>query len=139
MIEKFNNEMTEGIPCDNEVVCEFNSIVNEIKQCFREKNLQYGTEDPLANFTKGAELLIRKKDTPEELESMQYEALKSYVAKHIAHVYNNGIHGHRVKESWNDIAVYAIIAMLLINRLNERECLLTSSLPNYQIKKNYAE
>ena len=43
----------------------------------------------------------------------RYEALKAYVLKHIAHVYNNNLRGNKVKESINDIIDYFIIASIM--------------------------
>ena len=102
-----------------QIANEFDEIVGEIAMCFREKNDQYATEDDLANFTKGAALLFRGTAIERRgRTAAQYEALKSDVAKHIAHVFNNDINGAKVAESWNDIAVYAIIALIILRRNN---------------------
>ena len=92
---------------------EVKEILAEIDAMFEKKNLQYreGTDD-LANFTKGAMLL-----TGSNCMSAKYDALKAYVAKHIAHVYNHGLTGPKVDESLMDCAVYFIIAMVMHRRL----------------------
>lgn len=79
--------------------------LHNIEKIFLEKNDQYGNEDPLANFTAGAYLMYGSGDM-----NSKYKALLSYVAKHIAHVYNNDLNGNKISESINDIAVYFIIA-----------------------------
>lgn len=54
--------------------------LNKIAKLFKEKNDQYATtEDELSNFTIGAELQGLGND-----EAGRYEALKGYMAKHIA-------------------------------------------------------
>lgn len=80
--------------------------LNEIGNLFDVKNDQYATDgDALANFTRGAMLAYGRNDL-----CGQFEALKGYVGKHLAHVYNNKLDGHKVDESINDIIVYFIIA-----------------------------
>ena len=51
----------------------------------------------------------------------KYEALKDYLGKHIAHIYNNNIDGPKLSESWRDLAVYSIIAMVMCDvRVTEK-------------------
>lgn len=91
--------------------------LNEIGEMFDAKNDQYATnDDPLANFTRGAMLAHGRGDL-----IGQFEALKDYVEKHIAHVYNNKLDGHKVDESISDIAIYFIIAGVMndLLKLNE--------------------
>lgn len=92
--------------------------LNYILGMFEVKNDQYATgKDPLANFTAGARLMYGDSDV-----LMQYEALKAYAAKHIAHVYNNGLTGAEVQESINDIICYFVIASVLADQeLKERD------------------
>lgn len=88
-----------------------NAIYNklaEIEMLFSKKNEQYATTDPLANFTRGALLAHGRCDL-----IGQFEALKDYVEKHIAHVYNNDLSGNKVDESIMDIAVYFVIAAVM--------------------------
>ena len=87
--------------------------LNYIQGVFEVKNDQYTTaKDPLANFTAGALLMSGSKELP-----AQYEALKAYVAKHIAHVYNNGLTGAKVPESIDDIICYFVIASVMADDL----------------------
>lgn len=103
---------------------ELNAAVIEklenIKKLFSNKNDQYATtEDCLSNFTLGAKILGYKGDY-----TGRYEALKAYVAKHIAQVYDNKLTGPKVDESLQDIAVYSIIALVMLDeqkKLNEKE------------------
>nr|DAU94691.1 MAG TPA: hypothetical protein [Bacteriophage sp.] len=91
--------------------------LNYIQGMFEVKNDQYSTDkDPLANFTTGARLMYGDNGF-----SVQYEALKAYAAKHIAHVYNNGLTGAKVQESIDDIICYFVIASVLADQeLKER-------------------
>lgn len=82
--------------------------LHNIEEIFLKKNKQYSNEDPLANFTAGAHLMYGNGGM-----NNKYKALLSYVAKHIAHVYNNDLNGNKVSESINDIAVYFIIASVM--------------------------
>lgn len=86
-----------------------NSKINMIAKLFLEKNNAYKTnDDPMANFTTGGRLRHGRGDFPGK-----YEALKDYLGKHIAHLYNNNIDGPKLTESWRDLAVYSIIAMAM--------------------------
>lgn len=92
---------------------DFNKLIESkikmITKLFFEKNGSYKTnEDPIANFTRGAALRYGDDTTPKK-----YEALKDYLGKHIAHLYNNDIDGPKLSESWRDLAVYSIIAMAM--------------------------
>lgn len=91
----------------------FNELIQEelqhISELFKAKNEQYKTKsDPLANFTAGAMLRYKSAELP-----AQYETLKDYVGKHIAHVYNNDLDGPKVSESLQDIVVYFVIARVM--------------------------
>lgn len=90
--------------------------LKEIHSLFVDKNAQYSTEDPLANFTTGAYLMYGNNNM-----YGKYEALKAYVAKHIAHVYNHSLVGPKVKESIGDIAVYFIIAWIMADLAAEEQ------------------
>lgn len=94
---------------------EVSVILDEIDAMFTKKNEQYkSTEDELANFTRGA-LIMGECDN----EVGRFEALKAYVAKHIAHVYNNRLYGHKVDESLMDMAVYSILGLVMYRRLKK--------------------
>lgn len=90
--------------------------LKNIHELFVDKNAQYSTEDPLANFTTGAYLMYGNNNM-----YGKYEALKAYVAKHIAHVYNHSLTGPKVKESIGDIAVYFIIAWIMADLAAEEQ------------------
>lgn len=94
-----------------------NNKLTEIYRLFSAKNDQYATNDPLANFTRGAMLIGVGVVNP----ATQFEALKCYVLKHIAHVYNNRLNGEKVDESIMDIAVYFIIASVMADMQKARE------------------
>lgn len=80
--------------------------LDDIGKLFDAKNAQYANaDDPMANFTRAGALRHGRSDL-----IGKYEALKDMVEKHIAHVYNNDLDGHKVDESIGDIAVYFIIA-----------------------------
>ena len=80
---------------------------DEAKNTFIRKNVQYAVgDDPFANFRTSA-LLNSGSDGYEDM----YAELKYFMAKHIAHVYNNDINGNKVDESLDDIAVYCMIAL----------------------------
>jgi len=91
----------------------FQGILTETWKLVKRKNEQYSTNDALANFTTGAELQYHDK-SPE----WQFETLKDYMLKHIAHVYNNRLMGNGVRESLGDIAVYCIIGMIMSDAID---------------------
>lgn len=90
-------------------------ILKNTEVLFLRKNQQYATEDALSNFTLGGALLEPEADLPER----QYEALKAYMAKHVAHVYGQPLTGKGVRESWQDIVVYGMIALAMLEDENE--------------------
>ena len=94
----------------------FKVIIDETWELFREKNEQYGTWNPFANFSRGAQLSYG-----DESYNSMYETLLSYMNKHVAHVYNQTIDGHKVRESLGDIVVYSIIAMIMIDQNEENK------------------
>lgn len=90
--------------------------LHDIYTLFEAKNNQYSTVDPFANFTTGANLMFG-----DDTIYAKYSALKAYVAKHIAHVYNNSLTGPKVKESIGDIVVYFIIAWIMADLAAEEQ------------------
>lgn len=106
--------------CDGtDVLLRVKQKLDGVYNLFEAKNAQYSTDDPFANFTTGANLLFGEADY-----IGKFEALKAYVAKHIAHVYNNNLAGPKVKESIQDIVVYFIIAWIMADLMeaeNEAE------------------
>ena len=97
-----------------EFLAKFKDIIDKTWQLFNEKNEQYATNDPLANFSKGSLLKFGCNDY-----FHMYSVLKDYMNKHIAHVYNNSIEGGKVRESLGDIAVYCIIGMIMLDAHKE--------------------
>ena len=87
-------------------------VLAQIELLFNTKNEQYrASDDDLANFTTGAMLRYGKADMP-----AKFEALKDYVSKHIAKVYNGKLLDDKMDESILDIAVYFIIAAVMHKR-----------------------
>lgn len=83
--------------------------IKEIEQLFDTKNDQYSTDsDPLQAFKTGALLLCGNSSY-----EAQFEALKSYMTKHIAHMYNNKLNGPKVNESIMDVTTYNLIASVM--------------------------
>ena len=81
-----------------------------IKKLFETKQEQYHTEeDALANFTTGGYLLGSDGD----LNMGKFEALKAYMAKHVAFVYTHGLYSNKVDESLRDIITYCAIALAM--------------------------
>ena len=99
----------------DEFLRRFQGILKETWKLVQKKNEQYSTNDALANFTTGAGLQYHDK-APE----WQFETLKDYMLKHIAHVYNNRLMGNGVRESLGDIATYCIIGMIMHDAINTR-------------------
>lgn len=100
---------------------EFNERIKlklkEIEQLFDNKNAQYSTDNnPLQAFKTGA-LLLYGDDT----YTAQYETLKAYMAKHIAHMYNNELNGPKVNESIMDVTTYNLIASVLYDLAEEKK------------------
>ena len=86
----------------------FQGILTETWKLVKRKNEQYATNDALANFSTGADLQYHDKAA-----EWQFETLKDYMLKHVAHVYNNRLMGNGVRESLGDIATYCIIGMIM--------------------------
>ncbi len=82
------------------------SKFQELGEKFAEKNEQYSTNDPFANFSAGARLVYKKADA-----GTMYEVAKEYLLKHIGHIYNNDVRGCKVDESLTDMAIYSVILL----------------------------
>lgn len=94
----------------------FRRILKSTWVLFKKKNEQYGSDDPLQNFATGAELRYGDSGPINE-----FETLKDYMGKHIAHIYNNPLDGNLVRASLMDIAVYSIIGMIMYDEMKELE------------------
>lgn len=93
----------------------FQGILTEIWKLVKRKNEQYATNDALANFSTGADLQYH-----DNAAEWQFETLKDYMLKHVAHVYNNRLMGNGVRESLGDIATYCIIGMIMHDAIDTR-------------------
>ena len=100
MNEPMNQEMVNVLVMD---------VLDELERLFEMKNKEYGSEDGLFNFTTGGQLLRPYDDVCVS----RYEALKGYAAKHIAQVYNFNIDEKDTRTNWRDIAVYAVLAIVM--------------------------
>ena len=94
----------------------FQGILTETWKLVKRKNEQYATNDALANFSTGADLQYHDKAA-----EWQFETLKDYMLKHVAHVYNNRLMGNGVRESLGDIATYCIIGMIMHDAIDTRQ------------------
>jgi hypothetical protein len=84
-------------------------VLDEVKELFLQKNRGYnGGRDPMINFAIGGSLLCGNSGF-----IGRFEALKSYVAKHIANLYTHQIYDDKIEESTKDIATYMIIATVM--------------------------
>lgn len=98
-----------------EFVCDICGIFDKLKETFVNKNKQYATSDPLANFRTGALLKYHAAGYAE-----MYEEAKDYQRKHIAHIMNNKIDGPKVEESLADNAVYSIIELYMWRKQHDK-------------------
>lgn len=88
------------------------ATLESIIDLFKRKTEEYRTEeDPMANFKLGGAL--RHPHRTEE--SAAYEALKDYVGKHIAQVFNQPI-TEDTRENWKDIIAYSAIAVVMLDK-----------------------
>lgn len=107
----------EFLPNKKGLHADVKEVLDNIEALFVSKNEQYRTKtDDLANFTMGAHLLGREAD-----ELGRFAALKGYVAKHIAKVYDGELDAGKMDESIMDIAVYFILAAVMHKRMKESE------------------
>lgn len=93
-------------PTMSELVCR---LLDEKKDLFKRKALQYGIGDELANFRDGAAAMQLN---PESLDDC-FQALKGYCNKHVSFVQRSRKLNDKVDESLGDIAVYALIAQAM--------------------------
>lgn len=99
-------------PFEEEVV----GVIEEVKDLFLRKNRAYNSgENPMVNFSIGGLLLFGDAGN-----IGRFEALKSYMTKHIANVYGHNISMPGIDESMCDIATYMIIGTVM-KRIFDRE------------------
>ncbi len=85
------------------------NVLDEIRDLFLHKNRAYNkNKDPMTNFAVGGLLLYGNSGF-----AGRFEALKSYVTKHIANLYTHDIQDLGIEESTRDIATYMIIATVM--------------------------
>ena len=92
----------------DEFLNRFQQILTDTWNLVSRKNEQYSTYDALANFATGARMRYGSSN-PE----VEFEVLKDYMGKHVAHVYNHGLMSNGVRDSLGDIATYCIIGMIM--------------------------
>lgn len=116
---QMNETSQKNVYCDSDKLpktyleLDVEEVLDEIAKLFRNKNEQYRTNaDDLANFTKGALMLGYDAN-----ELGRFEALKGYVAKHLAKVYDGKLGDDKMDESIMDIAVYFILAAVMHKRM----------------------
>ena len=105
-------------------------ILTETWKLVKRKNEQYATNDALANFSTGADLQYHDKAA-----EWQFETLKDYMLKHVAHVYNNRLMGNGVRESLGDIATYCIIGMIMHDAIDTRPPEMTKKVDYVDIRE----
>jgi hypothetical protein len=88
--------------------------LDELGALFSAKHKQYSTSsDELANFRTGARLRTGGDDYRD-----MYEEAKAYQRKHIAYITNAPIGDKHITESLQDIAVYCLIMMYIVEQNN---------------------
>ncbi len=96
--------------------------LDEIYKLFETKKEQYGTDEPLANFVRGAQL--KYGFDPTDYNPM-YDMAKDYLNKHIAFLYTHNI-APKTAESLQDMVVYGLIMLYMVAKQNgwkgEDEC-----------------
>lgn len=114
------NEMYKELEEDTEMKPDFVNFVtnmfDELKAQFIEKHKQYGDQDPLANFKRGAAIKYGGTDM-----NALYKMAQDYELKHIAHVFGHDVGGVKVDESLRDIAIYSIIQLYFVEMAKQGE------------------
>lgn len=111
-----NNVSPVTTPEISEFVHFVTNEFDRMKELFIKKNEQYSTYDPLANFRTAA--LMHSGEASYE---MMYEEAKAFMRKHIAHIENNGIGGHKVAESLGDVMVYCNIMKYMLKKWEDEQ------------------
>lgn len=111
-IEEDNMDEKQLTPFEKEVV----GVIEEVKDLFLKKNRSYNSnENPMVNFGIGGLLLYG-----DASYVGRFEALKSYMTKHVANIYGHNITMPGIDESMRDIATYMIIGTVM-KRMYDRE------------------
>lgn len=100
-----------------EYVRKLNKKFEQVQELATKKARQYKTYEAFAAFETAARLKYG-----DARYSYQYAALKDFMSKHVAHIYNNDLDGDKVSESLTDIAVYCIIASIMFDEHYAERC-----------------
>ena len=87
------------------------AVLDEIKGLFLKKDRTYNDGNPFLNFIVGGRLLAG-----DGSYLGCFEAVKAYVAKHIANLYSHNVVTEGLEESLKDIATYMVIAVVMKRR-----------------------
>lgn len=100
-----------------EYVKKLNKKFEQVQELATRKARQYKTYEAFAAFETAARLKYG-----DARYNHQYAALKDFMSKHIAHIYNNNLDGDKVSESLTDIAIYCIIASVMFDEHYAERC-----------------
>lgn len=100
-----------------EYVRKLNKKFEQVQELATKKARQYKTYEAFAAFETAARLKYG-----DAHYNYQYAALKDFMSKHVAHIYNNDLDGEKVSESLTDIAVYCIIASVMFDEHYAERC-----------------
>lgn len=100
-----------------EYVRKLNRKFEQVQELATKKARQYKTYEAFAAFETAARLKYG-----DACYNYQYAALKDFMSKHVAHIYNNDLDGDKVSESLTDIAVYCIIASIMFDEHYAERC-----------------
>lgn len=100
-----------------EYVRKLNKKFKQVQELATKKARQYKTYEAFAAFETAARLKYG-----DACYNYQYAALKDFMSKHVAHIYNNDLDGEKVSESLTDIAVYCIIASVMFDEHYAERC-----------------
>lgn len=100
-----------------EYVRKLNKKFEQVQELATKKARQYKTYEAFAAFETAARLKYG-----DACYNYQYAALKDFMSKHVAHIYNNDLDGEKVSESLTDIAVYCIIASVMFDEHYAERC-----------------
>ena len=100
-----------------EYVRKLNKKFEQVQELATKKARQYKTYEAFVAFETAARLKYG-----DARYNYQYAALKDFMSKHVAHIYNNDLDGDKVSESLIDIAVYCIIASVMFDEHYAERC-----------------
>lgn len=100
-----------------EYVRKLNKKFEQVQELATKKARQYKTHEAFAAFETAARLKYG-----DARYNYQYAALKDFMSKHVAHIYNHDLDGDKVSESLTDIAIYCIIASVMFDEHYAERC-----------------